>query len=130
MRDLRYAFRSLARTPVFAVTAVVILSLSVGAATTVFTLLYALALRPLPIANPHELARVMTVDRRGSEADLPWRLYREFAANQKIFSVIIPALDQSVLTLETDRGAERGARRPARPATSTRNSAPRRCSDG
>ncbi len=48
MRDLRYAFRSLARTPVFAVTAVVILSLSVGAATTVFTLLYALALRPLP----------------------------------------------------------------------------------
>ena len=109
MRDLRYAFRSLARTPVFAVTAVVILSLSVGAATTVFTLLYALALRPLPIANPHELARVLTVDRRGSEADLPWRLYREFAASQKIFSVIIPALDQSVLTFESHRGAERGA---------------------
>jgi putative ABC transport system permease protein len=109
MRDLRYAFRSLARTPVFAVTAVVILSLSVGAATTVFTMLYAMALRPLPIANPHELARVMTVDRRGSEADLPWRLYREFAAHQKIFSVIIPALDQSVLTFESDRGTERGA---------------------
>jgi putative ABC transport system permease protein len=109
MRDLRYAFRSLARTPVFAVTAVVILSLSVGATTTVFTLLHALVLRPLPIENPHELARVLTVDRRGSEADLPWRLYREFAAHQKVFSVLIPSLDQSALTLESDRGFERGA---------------------
>jgi predicted permease len=109
MRDLRYALRSLARTPVFAVTAVVILSLSVGAATAVFTLLYALVLRPLPIANPHELARVTIVDRRGSEADLTWRLYREFATHQNIFSVLVPALDQSVLTLESEHATERGA---------------------
>jgi predicted permease len=107
MRDLRYAFRSLARTPIFAVTAVLILSLAVGATTAVFTLLYALVLRPLPIDNPHELARVFTVDRRGSAADLPWRLYREFTAHQKIFSVVIPSLDQSVLTLDTGRGVER-----------------------
>ena len=122
MRDLRYAFRSLARTPVFAVTAVAILSLSVGATTTVFTLLHALVLRPLPIENPHELARVLTVDRRGSEADLPWRLYREFAAHQKVFSVLIPSLDQSALTLESDRGFERGAVAGAA-GISTRNSA-------
>jgi predicted permease len=109
MRDLRYAFRSLARTPAFSVTAVLILSLSVGATTAVFTLLHALVLRPLPIRNPEQLARVLTVDWRGGEADLPWRLHREFLAHQKIFSVVIPSLDQSVLTLETDRGVERGA---------------------
>ena len=109
MRDLRYAFRSLARTPAFSVTAVLILALSAGAMTAVFTLLYALVLRPLPLPNPHELARVLTVDWRGSEADLPWRLHREFLTHQKIFSVVIPSLDQSVLTLETDRGVERGA---------------------
>jgi predicted permease len=109
MRDLRYAFRSLARTPIFAVTAVLILSLSVGATTAVFTLLHALVLRPLPLPNPHELARVITVDWRGGEADLSWRLHREFLAHQKIFSVVIPSLDQSVLTLESDRGTERGA---------------------
>jgi putative ABC transport system permease protein len=101
--------RSLARTPVFAVTAVVILSLAVGATTAVFTLLYALVLRPLPIQNPRELARVMTVDRRGSEADLPWRLYREFTAHQKIFSVVMPSLDQSVLTLDSGNRVERVA---------------------
>lgn len=109
MRDLRYALRSLTRTPVFSATAVLILTLSVGATTAVFTLLYALVLRPLPIANPHQLARVLTVDWRGSEADLPWRVYREFLANQKVFSVIIPSLDQSVMTIETDRGIDRGA---------------------
>ncbi|MBY0496654.1 MAG: ADOP family duplicated permease [Cyanobacteria bacterium] len=109
MRDLCYAFRSLARTPAFSVTAILILSLSVGATTAVFTLLHALVLRPLPIKDPHELARVLTVDWRGSEADLPWRLHREFLAHQTIFSAVIPSLDQSVLTLESDRGVERGA---------------------
>ena len=99
MRDLRYAFRSLARTPAFSVTAVLILALSVGAMAAVFTLLHALVLRPLPMPNPHQLARVITVDWRGGEADLPWRLHREFLAHQKIFSVVIPSLDQSVLSL-------------------------------
>ena len=109
MRALRYAARSLARTPLFTLTAIVILSLSVGAATAVFSLLYALVLRPLPIPNPHQLARVTTVDRRASSGDLTWRMYRELAANQRVFSTLNPPLDQSVLTLESDRGVERGA---------------------
>lgn len=108
MREFRYAFRSLVRTPLFSITAIAILSLSVGASTAVFALLYALVLRPLPIANPHELARVVTV-RRDSEADLTWRMYREFAANQHIFSVVIPSLDQGALTFESERGITRGA---------------------
>ena len=109
MRALRYAARSLARTPLFTLTAAVILSLSVGAATAVFSLLYALVLRPIPIPNAHQLVRITTVDRRGSNADLTWRMYRELAASQRVFSTLIPALDQSVLTLESTRGVDRGA---------------------
>ena len=109
MRALRYAARSLARTPLFTLTAVLILSLSVGAATAVFSLLYALVLRPLPVPNAHQLVRVTTFDRRGSNADLTWRMYRELAANQHVFSTLIPSLDQSVLTLESDHGTVRGA---------------------
>src|SRR5262245_49641232 len=37
-RDLRHAFRQLGRSPVFAVTAVITLSLGIGATTAVFTL--------------------------------------------------------------------------------------------
>src|SRR4030095_9464486 len=109
MRALRYAARSLTRTPLFTLTAAVILSLSVGAATAVFSLLYALVLRPIPIPNAHQLVRVTTVDRRGSNGDLTWRMYRELAANQRVFSTLIPSLDQSVLTLESTRGVDRGA---------------------
>src|SRR5215208_171849 len=109
MRALQYAARSLARAPLFTLTAVVILSLSVGAATAVFSLLYALVLRPLPVPNAHQLVRVTTFDRRSTNADLTWRMYRELAANQRVFSTLIPSLDQSVLTLESDRGSVRGA---------------------
>lgn len=109
MRGLRNALRSLARTPVFSITAVVILSLSVGATTAVFTLLYALVLRPLPIHDAHQLARVVTVDRRSSEGDLTWRMYRELAAHQRAFSVLIPSLDQAAFTLDSGQGMTRGA---------------------
>jgi predicted permease len=106
---MRFALRSLWRTPAFSAAAILILTLSVGAATAVFTLLYALVLRPLPVPRPHELVRVTTVDRLGSEADLTWRIFREFSAQQRAFSTLIPSLDQSALTLESDRGVERGA---------------------
>ena len=45
---MNYAFRSLLRTPLYSATSVLILSLSVGATTAVFTLLHALVWRPLP----------------------------------------------------------------------------------
>jgi hypothetical protein len=40
MRELRYAWRSLTRTPGFAVTAILILAVSVGAIAAVFSMLY------------------------------------------------------------------------------------------
>ena len=109
MRELRLALRSLRRTPVFALAAIVILSLSVGSATAIFNLLYALVLRPLPVPNPHQLVRVTNVDRLGREGDLTWRMYRELGANQRVFSTLIASLDQGVLTIDTEHGSLRGA---------------------
>src|SRR6476469_89621 len=47
-RDLRYAFRSLRRSPAFALTVILMLGLGIGANTAIFTLVDALLLRPLP----------------------------------------------------------------------------------
>lgn len=105
---MKHPLRSLLRTPLFTTTAVLILALSVGATTAVFTLVHALVLRPLPVPDPHELVRVTTINRNG-EADLTWRMFRELAANQRAFSVLIPSLDQAAMTLESDRGVVRGA---------------------
>jgi predicted permease len=61
-RDLRYAARTLARTPVFTTVAVLSLALGIGANTAMFQLLNALVLRPLPVARPHELIEVRLPD--------------------------------------------------------------------
>jgi putative ABC transport system permease protein len=58
-RDLRYALRTLARTPLFALVAIVSLTLGIGANTAMFQLLNALVLRPVPVVTaPHELVEV------------------------------------------------------------------------
>ena len=46
--------RALKREPLFAVSAVVILALGIGASVTMFSLLQAIVLRPLPYARPNE----------------------------------------------------------------------------
>src|SRR3989442_692775 len=48
-RDLTYAWRSLRRTPVFALTAIIAIALGVAVNTGLVTLVYALVLRPLPV---------------------------------------------------------------------------------
>src|SRR5882672_10966442 len=48
LRDLRFAIRSLRRTPIFALTAAVVLGLGIGANATVFTIVNTVLLRPMP----------------------------------------------------------------------------------
>src|SRR6185369_12190087 len=60
-RDLRYAVRSMRRTPVFVAFAVATLALGIGANTTVFTLVNTLILNPLPVRDPGGLTAVAAV---------------------------------------------------------------------
>jgi len=53
--DLRYSIRALVKSPGFTLTALLSLTLGIGANTAIFTLLNAILLRPLPVQNPHGL---------------------------------------------------------------------------
>src|SRR5262245_56590556 len=56
--DIRYAFRTQRRSPLFAIVAVGSIALGIGATTAVFTLIDAVALRPLPVRHPEELLQL------------------------------------------------------------------------
>lgn len=55
LRDFRYAIRTLARTPGFSVIAVIVMALCIGAATSLFTIVRSVMLRPLPFRDPDKL---------------------------------------------------------------------------
>ena len=62
LQDLRYSFRILRRNPGFAVFAILIAGLGVGASTTVFSVVNTLLLRPLPFEKPSELVWIANRD--------------------------------------------------------------------
>ena len=68
MNDVRFAFRSLAKSPGFTAVAVLSLALAIGAGTAVFSVVNAILLRSLPVPNPHEL-RVLQWS--GTKARIP-----------------------------------------------------------
>ena len=56
--DLRFAARQLAAAKGFTITAVVTLALGIGATTGIFTLIYALMMKSLPVADPERIVRI------------------------------------------------------------------------
>jgi predicted permease len=58
-RDLRLAWRSLARNRGFTLAAVLTLALGIGANTAIFSLIHTMLLRPLPVRQPEQLVELL-----------------------------------------------------------------------
>lgn len=84
-QDLGYAVRSLRRTPGFALTAVLVVALGVGANTAVFSLADFVFLRPLPYADAGRLVKIWEGVDGGTNEASPAN-YRDWKAMSSSFS--------------------------------------------
>ncbi|HWI16576.1 MAG TPA: ADOP family duplicated permease, partial [Vicinamibacterales bacterium] len=70
-QDTRYAFRHMRNSPGFAMAAIVTLALGIGANTAMFTMLNAITLKRLPIAEPDKLMAIIPINARGTNRTTP-----------------------------------------------------------
>ncbi len=88
--DLRYGLRGLVRNRGFAAAAVLSLALGIGANTTIFTLLNAVFLRPIPVRDSSTLAALVTIDAHTpGQFGLSYPNYRDLRDRNTVFSSLI-----------------------------------------
>jgi len=76
LRDVRFGVRTLRRTPGFAIVAILVMALGIGANVALFTVVRSVLLKPLPFAEPERLVA----------------LYEQSADGQFPFNVIAPGV--------------------------------------
>src|SRR5829696_2698365 len=125
--DLGYAFRVMSRTPSFAVAVIGVLALGIGANTTIFSIVNAVLLRPLPFEEPERLVRIFTRTPGGRPFELsPGKFYTWQRGAQSFEGMAMYRFQQFALSGSgTARTIEAGLSAWA----SSRSSAPGRRSD-
>jgi putative ABC transport system permease protein len=87
-QDVRYALRGFCRNPVFALTAIVTLTLGIGATTAVFSVVDRILFRPLPYADPTRIVSLGFVHSLERQEFVMGRFYVEWQRDQTPFSVL------------------------------------------
>jgi predicted permease len=104
LQDTRYALRMLRKSPGFTIVAVLTLALGIGANTAIFSVVYAVVLKPLPYVNSEQLFNVFEVQPQQGVTGTGWSYanFAELREQNHVFSEMAGSQHHQ-LTL-TDRG--------------------------
>ena len=106
LQDLRYAARTLRRSPGFALVAVLTLALGIGATTAIFSVVDTTILRPLPFPEPDRLVRLWETTPRGDDFTASDPNFLDFREHNRAFEEMA-AYRQATLSLTGDGEPER-----------------------
>jgi predicted permease len=100
LQDARYAFRMLRKNPGFTAVAVLTLALGIGANTAIFSVVYAVLLKPLPYASPNQLVSAFQANTQQGvpETGTSYPNFEEWRAQNHVFSELA-TIDFHQLTL-------------------------------
>src|SRR5947209_15568166 len=105
--DLRYALRSLFKTPRFSLSAILVLALGIGATTAMFSVVYYVLLRPLAYPQADRIAFIQeTSIRNGGISPTAPATYADWRDQQDVFQAIGAAEAWGVTLTGTDRPEE------------------------
>src|SRR5499427_3201349 len=89
LNDLRFAVRMLIKYPAFSIVAFLALALGIGANTTVFGIINALVLRPLPVGHAEQVVKVFTTDNHipGNQS-VSYLNFQDYEKQNTVFSAM------------------------------------------
>jgi predicted permease len=98
--DLLFSIRTLRKTPLFCLTSILTIAFGIGANTAVFSVLYGLLLRSLPVSNPGELVHIGVVSTAEGDDDggsfIRYRMLQEFSRKQQSYTEISAWVEDAV----------------------------------
>lgn len=106
IQDIRYAMRQLRKAPGFAVTAIIVLALGIGATVAIFVFVDAALVKPLPYADPSRLAGLYESNPSSPRGLISYLDFVDWKTSQKAFSSIDGYALNGGFTLSASTSAE------------------------
>jgi predicted permease len=96
MNDIRFALRSLRRSPTLAIAVVLTLALCIGATTAVFSVVYAVLFRPLPFKDPNGLILFTEVWKGQTGGSVSVGNWVDAKREDRLFAHLVPMSGASI----------------------------------